>query len=196
MVVNQVEDDGNASFGPAAAAAQTAVDAVLNEYEVVAEASTPHVRPGLTPDAVPLVEGAKPANVAAYLQSVKERQVLEDTVKEQLEKGWLQPSNSPFGAQVLFVPKPDGSLRVCIDYRALNKVTHRNTYPLPRIDDLTDNLSDAKYLSSLDLTSEYHELVLSEEDRPKTVFNTHLASLSTGCCSWACAMLRQCSSQR
>ena len=174
VVVNQVKEDCDVSFGPAAAAAQSAVDTILTDYEVVFEApSTSHVRPGLTPDAVPLMEGAKAPNVAAYRQSVKERQVLEETVKEQLEKGWLQPSNSPFGAPVLFVPKPDGSLRMCIDYRALNKVTHRNTYPLPRIDDLMDNLSGAKYFSSLDLTSGYHQLVLSEEDRPKTAFNTH-----------------------
>ena len=74
---------------------------------------------------------------------------------------------------MLFVPKPDGSLRMCIEYRALNKVTVKNKYFLPRIDDLMDNLSGARCFSSLDLTSGYHQLVLCESDRPKTALNTH-----------------------
>ena len=105
---------------------------------------------------------------------MKERATVEEHVREQLAKGWIQVSSSEFGAPVLFVPKPDGSLRMCIDYRALNKVTRKNKYPLPRIDDLMDNLSGAKYFSSLDLTSGYHQLVLRESDRPKTAFNTHI----------------------
>jgi hypothetical protein len=65
-------------------------------------------------------------------------------------------------------------MRMCIDYRALNKITTRNKYPLPRIDDLMDNLAGANYFSSLDLTSGYHQLVLQPSDRPKTAFNTHI----------------------
>jgi hypothetical protein len=75
---------------------------------------------------------------------------------------------------VLFVPKPYGSLRMCIDYRALNKITVKNKYPLPRIDDFMDNLSGAKYFFSLDLTTGYHQIVLHPNDCDKTAFNTHI----------------------
>ena len=129
--------------------------------------------PGLTPEAVPVQAGVTPPNRPAFRISVKERAFLEAHIAEQLGKGWLQPSVSEFGAPVLFVPKPDGSLRMCINYRALNKVTVKNSYPLPRIDDLMDNLSGARCFSSLDLTSGYHQLVLRDSDRPKTAFNTH-----------------------
>ena len=95
-------------------------------------------------------------------------------MKELLEAGRIVPSSSPYGAPVLFVPKPDGSMRMCIDYRELNKVTQENKYPMPRIDDLMDNLGGAKYFSSLDLTSGYHQLGLQASDWPKTAFNTHV----------------------
>ena len=75
---------------------------------------------------------------------------------EYLAKGWVRPSTSPYGAPILFVRKKDGSLRMCIDYRALNKQTKPDRYPLPRIDDLLDRLTRAFYLSSIDLTSGYH----------------------------------------
>ena len=150
------------------------VAALLQKYESVfdpPDAST--VRPNITPEAIPVKPGATPPNKPAFRISVKERLVLEEYVADQISKGWVNVSTSNYGAPVLFVPKPDGTLRMCIDYRALNKVTERNTYPLPRIDDLMDNLSGAKFSSSLDLTSGYHQLVLRESDRPKTAFNTH-----------------------
>ena len=151
-----------------------ALDELLQRYEAVFEPpDSSAVRPDLTPEAVPLPPDAMPPNKPAFRISIKERQVLEEHIKEQLDKNWLQPSTSAFGAPVLFVPKPDGSLRMCIDYRELSRITIKNKYPLPRIDDLMDNLSGARYFSSLDLTSGYHQLVLPESDRPKTAFNTH-----------------------
>jgi hypothetical protein len=95
-------------------------------------------------------------------------------LKEALEKGWIQPSTSAYGAPVLFVPKPDGSMRMCVDYRALNKLTLQNKYPLPRIDDLMDTLTGAKIFSSLDLTSGYHQLPLHPNDVERSAFNTPL----------------------
>jgi hypothetical protein len=90
-----------------------------------------------------------------------------------LKAGILEPSKSPYGAPVLFVPKPNGrGLRLCADYRALNAITVKNRYPIPRIDDLLDAVSGAKFFTSLDLTSGYHQVLISEEDRPKTAFRT------------------------
>jgi hypothetical protein len=87
-----------------------------------------------------------------------------------LEKGLIEPSSSPYGAPVLFVAKPDGSLRMCIDYRMLNKITVKNRYPMPRIDDLLDKLHGAKVFSSLDLVSGYWQIRMAPADVPKTAF--------------------------
>ena len=84
----------------------------------------------------------------------------------------IRPSVSPWGAPVLFVKKKDGSLRLCIDYRELNKLTIKNKYPLPRIDDLFDQLKDAVYFSKIDLRTGYHQLKIKSEDIPKTAFRT------------------------
>ena len=89
-----------------------------------------------------------------------------------MSKGFIRLSTSPWGAPVLFVKKKDGSLRLCIDYRELNKVTIRNQYPLPRIDDLFDQLQGARVFSKIDLRSGYHQLKIRSEDVPKTSFRT------------------------
>ena len=91
---------------------------------------------------------------------------------ELLEKGFIRPSKSPFGAPVLFVKKKDGTLRMCLDYRLLNKITVKNSYPLPRIDDLLDQLGNACYFSKIDLCSGYHQIRIAEQDIPKTANNT------------------------
>nr|GFA20565.1 putative reverse transcriptase domain-containing protein [Tanacetum cinerariifolium] len=82
------------------------------------------------------------------------------------------PSSSPWGAPVLFVKKKDGSFRMCTDYRELNKLTVKNRYPLPRIDDLFDQLQGSSVYSKIDLRSGYHQLRVREEDIPKTAFRT------------------------
>jgi len=105
-----------------------------------------------------------------------EREEMVRQIKELLSKGLIEPSLSPFGAPILFVKKKDGSLRMVIDYRALNKVTVKNRYPLPRIDDLLDQLQGAKFFSSLDLLSGYHQVPLHASDIPKTAFLTPLGS--------------------
>ena len=93
-------------------------------------------------------------------------------MEELVSKGIVRPSTSPWGAPVLFVKKKDGSFRLCIDYRELNKVTIRNQYPLPRIDDLFDQLQGARIFSKIDLRSGYHQLKIRSEDVPKTAFKT------------------------
>ncbi|KAJ0860528.1 putative nucleotidyltransferase, Ribonuclease H [Helianthus annuus] len=97
---------------------------------------------------------------------------LSNQLQELLEKGFIRPSTSPWGAPVLFVKKKDGSFRMCIDYRELNKLTIKNRYPLPRIDDLFDQLQGAKCFSKIELRSGYHQLRIQEEDIPKTAFRT------------------------
>ena len=93
-------------------------------------------------------------------------------LQELLDKEFIHPSFSPWGTPTLFVKKKDGTMRLCIDYRKLNKVTVKNKYPLPRIDDLFDQLQGASMFSKIDLRSGYHQLRIREEDIPKTAFRT------------------------
>ena len=89
-----------------------------------------------------------------------------------MDKGFVRPSVSPWGAPILFVKKKDGTLRMCIDYRQINKVTVKNKYPLPRIEDLFDQLRGASVFSKIDLRSGYYQLRVKEVDVPKTAFRT------------------------
>ena len=93
-------------------------------------------------------------------------------IKELLEKGYIPRSSSPWGAPVLLVEKKDKSLRMVVDYRALNEVTIKNKYPLPMINDLFDQLQGARVFSKIDLRSGYHKLKIREKDIPKTAFTT------------------------
>jgi hypothetical protein len=91
-------------------------------------------------------------------------------LKESEDKGFIRPSVSPWGVPVLFVKKKDGTMRLCMDHRELNKVTIKNKYPLPRIDDLFDQLQGARVFSKIDLQSGYHQLKIKPSDIPKTAF--------------------------
>src|ERR1700738_28715 len=104
--------------------------------------------------------------------SQPEMDELKKQLTDSLAKGYIQESKSPYGAPVLFVKKKDGSMRMCVYYRALNKITIKNKYPLPRIDELLDRLLGAKYFSKIDLRSGYHQVRIAEDDVPKTAFRT------------------------
>ncbi|GKD34960.1 putative nucleotidyltransferase, ribonuclease H, partial [Tanacetum coccineum] len=121
---------------------------------------------------IELIPGAEPISKAPYRMAPIELKELKDQLQELLERGFIRPSVSPWGAPVLFVKKKDGSMRLCIDYRELNKITIRNRYPLPRIDDLFDQLQGAKHFSKIDLRSGYHQLRVKEQDISKTAFRT------------------------
>jgi hypothetical protein len=97
---------------------------------------------------------------------------LKEQLQELLDRGFIRPSVSPWGAPILFVKKNDGFMRMCIDYRELNKVTIKNKYPLPRIDDLFDQLKGASVFSKINLLSGYHQLQVREEDISKTAIQT------------------------
>jgi hypothetical protein len=103
---------------------------------------------------------------------VKDLAELKKQIEELLSKGFIRPSSSPWGAPTLFVDKNDGSRRMCVDYRSLNEVTIKNKYPLPRIEDLFDQMRGAKVFSKIDLRSGYHQLKIRMEDIPKTAFTS------------------------
>ena len=105
--------------------------------------------------------------------SPKEKEAAETMVKDLLHRGWIQPSSSPYSSPILFVQKEDGSLRMCVDYRALNQQTVKDRYPLPRVDDLLDKLLGTQLFTSIDLQSGYHQIRIHEHDVPKTAFITH-----------------------
>nr|GEU43320.1 hypothetical protein [Tanacetum cinerariifolium] len=109
---------------------------------------------------------------APYRLAPSEMKELSDQLKELADKGFIRPSSSPWGAPVLFVKKKDGSLWMCIDCQELNKLTVKNRYPLPRIDDLFDQLQGSSVYSNIDLRSAYHQLRVREEDILKTAFRT------------------------
>jgi hypothetical protein len=119
---------------------------------------------------IPTEPGHPPPFRSMYRLSPLEYQELEKQVTKFLKDGILEVSQSPYGALVLFVPKPNGrGLRLCVDYRALNSITVKNRCTIPRIDDA---VAESSYFTSLDLTSGYHQILISEEDRPKTAFHT------------------------
>jgi hypothetical protein len=129
---------------------------VVNEYPDV----FPEELPDMPPDrdiefVIDLIPGTSPIAKRPYRMAASELMELKKQLEELQRIGFIRPSSSPWGAPVLFVKKKDGSMRLCVDYRALNEVTIKNKYPLPRIDDLFDQLKGAKYFSKIDLRSGY-----------------------------------------
>ncbi|GJS33391.1 putative reverse transcriptase domain-containing protein [Tanacetum coccineum] len=121
---------------------------------------------------IELTPGATPVAKSPYRLAPSKLEELSGQLKELQDKGFIRPSSSPWGAPVLFVKKKDGSFRMCIDYRELNKLTVKNRYPLPRIDDLFDQLQGSQFFSKIDLRSRYHQLRVHEDDIPNIAFRT------------------------
>ncbi|GJZ44822.1 hypothetical protein Tco_0592418 [Tanacetum coccineum] len=119
---------------------------------------------------IDLIPGAAPVARVPYRLAPSEMQELSNQLQELADRGFIRPSTSPWGAPVLFVKKKDGSFRMCIDYRELNKLTIKNRYPLPKIDDLFDQLQGSSVYSKINLRSGYHQLRVRDEDIPKTAF--------------------------
>ncbi|KAJ9533025.1 hypothetical protein QJQ45_018110 [Haematococcus lacustris] len=145
---------------------------LLDEYSDVFQPIT-----GLPPEravghSIPLQPDGKPPARPSYRMSKPEQDELRKQITNLLAKGLIEPSSSPYAAPVLFVQKKSGELRMCIDYRQLNKITIRDQYPLPRIDDLFDQLAGKTVFSSLDLQAGYHQIRIPAEDVPKTAFRT------------------------
>nr|GEW53005.1 putative reverse transcriptase domain-containing protein [Tanacetum cinerariifolium] len=151
----------------------------LKDFPIVQEFPKvfPKDLPGIPPTRqvefrIDLIPGAAPVARAPYRLTPSKIKELAEQLHELTNKGFIRPSSSPWGAPVLFVKKKDGSFRMCIDYRELNKLTMKNRYPLLRIDDLFDQLQGLGVYSKIDLRSGYHQLRVREEDIPKTAFKT------------------------
>ncbi|KAD2805457.1 hypothetical protein E3N88_38834 [Mikania micrantha] len=132
---------------------------------------------GILPDrevefTIDLIPGSEPISKAPYRMAHMELKELKEQLQGLLKHGFIRPSVSPWGAPVLFLKKKDGSMRLCIDYREINKITIRNQYPLPRIDDLFDQLQGAKFFSKIEPRSGYHQLKVKDQDVSKTAFRT------------------------
>jgi hypothetical protein len=151
----------------------------LDQVPVVCEYPDvfPEELPGMPPDRdiefiIELIPGTAPIAQRAYRMNPQELEELKRQLADMLSKGLIRPSASPWGSPALFVDKRDGTIRLCVDYRKLNEVTIKNKYPLPKIEDLFDQLNGAKVFSKIDLCTGYHQLKVRESDIPKTAFTT------------------------
>ena len=151
------------------------VEDVLKRYQDVMPEDLPNELPPRreVDHKIEVKPRTEPPSKAPYRLSQKELEELKFQLDELLAKGYIRQSKSPYGAPVLFVDEKDGKLRLCVDYRTFNKVTVKNSYPLPRIDDLFDRLAGAKYFSRIDLRSGYHQIRIAQGD---TACWTHYGS--------------------
>jgi hypothetical protein len=122
---------------------------------------------------IQLVSGSKPAYSQPYRVGAKAREAESVEIHRMLRAGLIEPDSSEWASPVVLVPKPDGSMRFCIDYRRLNTVTIRDSYPLPRMDECIDSFGDASVFSTLDCNSGYWQIPVSPEDKEKTTFTSH-----------------------
>ena len=131
----------------------------------------PH-RPGVD-HTIPIADSkATPPYLSTYRLSVTELDEFRNQLTDLLARGFIEPSESPYGSPILFVRKKGGALRFCVDFRALNKQTIKNRYAIPRAEELFDRLQGASVFSKIDLESGYWQIRVSEEDVPKTAFRT------------------------
>uniref|UniRef100_A0A1J3IVR9 Transposon Ty3-I Gag-Pol polyprotein n=2 Tax=Noccaea caerulescens TaxID=107243 RepID=A0A1J3IVR9_NOCCA len=122
---------------------------------------------------IPLEVGANPVNLRPYRYSSLQKDVVDKMIQDMLSQGIIQCSSSPYASPIVLVKKKDGTWRLCVDYRGLNKQTVKDKYPIPLLEDLLDELGGSKYFSKLDLRAGFHQLRMSPEDIYKTAFKTH-----------------------
>lgn len=147
---------------------------VLAEYAGIFEEPTqlPPSR-GVFDHHIPLKEGSLPVNSRPYRYSPVQKDVIETMVREMMNQGIIQYSSSPYASPVVLVSKKDGSWRLCVDYRALNKVTIKDKFPIPIIEELLDELGGSQIYSKIDLKAGYHQIRMAPNDVHKTAFKTH-----------------------
>ena len=196
-VVRGVDTGDQPADSSGDSAADDNVKAILRDY---ADRLVEKLPAGLPPSrgvdhAIPLKPNATPPFKPMLRLSYAELDEMKKQLQELLDKSYIRPSSSPFGAPVLFVRKKDGSFRMCIDYRALNKATVMDRYPLPRIDELIDRLHGAQWFTKVDMAQGYHQLRVREEDVHKTAFRTRYGHfeflvLPFGLCSVPASFMR------
>ena len=172
LMIKPKKDVENEAFDGCDSKLKSSLFEVVNQYEDMFKEPK-----GLPPKRgvqheIQLQQDCPLPNIGMYRLSVMENTEIKKQIQELLDKGVIEPSSSPCGSLIVLVPKKDGTWRMCIDFRALNKITIKNRYPLPRIDDLLDHLKDAKYFTKLDLRSGYHQIRIPEGDTWKTTFKT------------------------
>jgi len=144
------------------------VDDLLEEYRTIWAGKLGKVN--VTPHRMEVTSGARPRRAQPYRASHASREVITKEVQRQRDLWAIEPMSAEWAFAVVLVPKPDGTMRFCVDYRQLNEVTVRDVYPLPRMDDCLDFLGDAKVFSTLDCNSRYCQIPVADEDRDKTTF--------------------------
>ncbi len=148
------------------------VDMLLEDYVEIFDREEPELVDRDIEHEIELEPGSNPVAQQMYRLTFEELAELKKQILHYLEKGFIRPSKSPYGAPILFVRKKNGAMRMCVDYRGLNRITKKNRCPLPRIEELLDKLSGAKYFTSLDLDSAFHHIKITEKDIEKTAFRT------------------------
>jgi hypothetical protein len=153
-------------------------DTITSEYSDIFPDELPKELPPkrIVDHEITIIPGAQPTARRYYRMTGTEMEELKRVIKDLLTKGWIRPSSSAYAAPILFVKKSDGTLRFCCDYRALNSITVRNTYPIPDMGELLDRLHDAKYFSKFDLRSGYHQVLVADKDVHKTAFTTRFGN--------------------
>ena len=166
-------ENKNCLVGPPPVLDPSLLAGVLADFEDVFAPLPAGLPPARRVDhTIELTQGAQPAFRRTYRMSPLELKEVRKQLDELLLKGWIRPSQSPYRAPILFVKKKEGTLRMSMDYRDLNKQTVKNRYPLPRTDELLDQLHGAKVFSKIDLQSGYHQVRVASQDIYKTAFGT------------------------
>ena len=150
------------------------IQTVVEEFQDVFPTKLPNNLPPerITDHRIDLVDNAKPPNHRIYRLAPKEDAELRSQLQTYLQAGWIQQSTSPYGAGVLFAKKKDNSLRMCIDYRALNRITIPSRCPVPKIDEMLDNMAKARYFTKMDLAQGFHQIRIHPTHREQTAFQT------------------------
>jgi hypothetical protein len=146
---------------------------LLNRFKEVFHKPTGLPPPRLQNHTIPLMEGKGPVKVRPYRYPQSQKEQIEIMIQDMLAEGIIQPSTSPYSSPIVLVKKKDGTWRFCTDYRALNAITMKDSFPMPTVDELLDDLFGAQYFSKLDLRSGYHQILVEPSDRYKTTFITH-----------------------